>query len=191
MPSPMETEVESSTAMIRTTSPTERSGVLRNTVQNFTCRISSSYTFGLVSHAKQILAYLWAQTVLLAAATSIIFCRDKHVFVTTKHVLGRDKSMLWRQNYVCRDKSFARQTYFCRHKRQAHLCREERRVLSPQTRVCRDKTFVGYKPYLWKLLPMIDTSRPVGPHPGTSHVTPVTRHTSDRQEERGAERESV
>ena len=47
-------------------------------------------------------------------------CGDKRVFVTTKHVFCRDKSMLvlsW-QNYVCRDK---------------------RRVLSRQKRVCREK----------------------------------------------------
>ena len=78
---------------------------------------------------------------MAGAATSIIFvatkvllrqtriCRE-NVFVETKHVCCRDKSMLaerkllLRQNYVCRDKIF--------------LSRQK------QTRVCRDKhTFVA------------------------------------------------
>ena len=51
---------------------------------------------------------------LAGAATSIIFVatkllRDKHVFVTTKHVICRDKICLLRLNYysiICRDKKY-------------------------------------------------------------------------------------
>ena len=58
----------------------------------------------------------WSPLSLAGAATSIIFCRDKHVFATTKHVFCRDKSMfvatkrssnmiLSRQaSFVCRDR---------------------------------------------------------------------------------------
>ena len=55
------------------------------------------------------------------------FYRDKHVFVTTKHIFCRDKVF---KCYFCCDKSFVatntciniillRQTYFCRDKRRA------------------------------------------------------------------------
>ena len=78
---------------------------------------------------------------MAGAATGIIF-------LVTKHVFCRDKSMpaaikrLSRQNYVCRDKAFVTKLNFCCTKllsRQAHFCRDKRRVLSRETRVCRDK----------------------------------------------------
>ena len=82
-------------------------------------------------------------------------------------------SFLSRQKYACRDKTFratntclsqqicvstnilSRQNIFCRDKhnfvstkvlsRQAYFCCDKRRLLSRQTRVCRDKTFVAAK----------------------------------------------
>ena len=68
--------------------------------------------------------------------------RDKHVFVTTKHVFCRGKSMLVAtkllslQNYVCRDNTFV------------------------VTNICRDKhvfgTSIFLSRYLWQLPPMIE-----------------------------------
>ena len=108
MPSPMETEVESSTAMIRTTSPTERSGVLRNTVQHFTCRIPSSYTFGLASQTKQMLAYLWAQILSLAELPQVSFlsrqtcvCHDETRLLSQQKYACHDKIMLLATNICC------------------------------------------------------------------------------------------
>ena len=95
------------------------------------------------------------------------FCRDKHVFVATKHDFFRDKSMLAatkvlsRQNYDCiifvaTNTCLSRQTRVCRDKRmlaatkllsrQVYFCRDKTRLLSRQTRVCRDKhNFVATK----------------------------------------------
>ena len=64
------------------------------------------------------------------------FCRDKYVFVATKHVFYHDKSMLVttkhlsRQNYVCRDN---------------HVFVTTKVYLSRKARVCRDKSFVVTK----------------------------------------------
>ena len=69
---------------------------------------------------------IFSKLSLAGSAVSIIFvatkvCHDRHVFVATKPVFGRDKSMLAAtkllsgQNYVCR------QGYFCRDKRRV-LC---------------------------------------------------------------------
>ena len=57
------------------------------------------------------------------------FCRDKHVFC-------RDKSMLFKYFQYTSSKVLSRQAYFCRDKR---------RSLSQQTRVCFDKTFAATK----------------------------------------------
>ena len=94
------------------------------------------------------------------------FVATKNMFVTTnatKHFYFRDKSMiiatdtcLSRQNIICRDKTFVSTKIFYRDKhnfvatevfsRQAYFCRDKRRILSSQRRVCRDKeVFVATK----------------------------------------------
>ena len=63
------------------------------------------------------------------------FCRDKYVFVATKHVFCRDKSML------VATKLLSPQTRVCRHIFATiflYFCRDKRRV-------CCDKTFVATK----------------------------------------------
>ena len=62
----------------------------------------------------------------------LFFCRDKHLFVVTKK-----KRLLSRQKYVVTNKHVFVAT------KQAYFCRDKRRALSRQTRVCHDKTFVA------------------------------------------------
>ena len=93
---------------------------------------------------------------------SKLFCLDKHTFVTPKDVFCHDKHMFVTQKYACHDKtkifvvtSFVVAKIFCCDKHnsvatkllswQAYFCRGKRCVLSQQTRVCRDKTFVMTK----------------------------------------------
>ena len=89
---------------------------------------------------------------------SFNFCRDKHVFVSTKYFC-RNKSFVMtnKHNFVCLSKSHvSRDKMFVASNRilsqQAYFCRDKRRVLSwptiylsRQTRVCRDKAFVRTK----------------------------------------------
>ena len=62
-------------------------------------------------------------------------CLSRQIFVATKHFF-RDKL---KKN---RDKSFVATKVLSR---QAYFCRDKRRVLSWQARVCRDRTFVATK----------------------------------------------
>ena len=101
-----------------------------------------------------------AHTIIGGSCLKYNFRHDKHVFVATKHVSCRDKSMLvttkllsW-QNIFCHDKKYAccdkHDKYFVATKvlsQQAYFCRDKRCPLSQQTRicctlVCHDKTFV-------------------------------------------------
>ena len=97
-------------------------------------------------------------TIIGGSCIKYHFCRDIHVFVSTKHVFCRDKHV-----YICHDKIMvvvskllSRQIYTCLSRQT--FCREKhtffatkRRVLSRQTRVylsrqnhvCRFKTFVA------------------------------------------------
>ena len=95
---------------------------------------------------------------LAGAVTSIIFvatkvCRDKHVFVPTKHVFCRKKSTsfvatkvcLSRQNYVCHDKAFV-VTNICRDKHEFDKSFVSTRTRLSRQNFCHDKhTFVVTK----------------------------------------------
>ena len=66
-------------------------------------------------------------------------CRVKHVFVATKHVFCRDKSMLASRNVL------SHQPYFL--SRQIYACRDKRCALSRQTRVLsRQKLYLRQLP---------------------------------------------
>ena len=83
-------------------------------------------------------------------------CRDKQVFVTTKHVFCHNyffdaTKVLSRQQmcYVVTNTCLLRQKYSVATNiillRQAYFCRNKRRILSRKTRVCRNNFFVGTK----------------------------------------------
>ena len=65
--------------------------------------------------------YHWRKLPQVHCLSRQNLCRDKHVFVTTKHIFCRDESLLVAtkllslQNYVCCDKYLSWQT-FCRDK---------------------------------------------------------------------------
>ena len=88
---------------------------------------------------------------------------DKHVFVATKHVFCHDRNMLVTTKYFYCDKYLLKQKYVfvarklykyhsCRNKNVfvatnvillTYFCRDKTRILSRQTRVFRNKTFVA------------------------------------------------
>ena len=78
--------------------------------------------------------YITLQSIIGRSCHEYNFCRNKHVFVTTKYVFCRDKSMLAtttklsQQNYVCHEKIFLLRQNFCHDK-----------YLSQKTYVCHDK----------------------------------------------------
>ena len=89
-----------------------------------------------------LLSLAGAATSIIFFATNIIlsrqkscfvetkyFCHDKHNFVTTNIVLSRPKDVFCHDKHVCRDKHAFVAT----------------KVLSRQTRVCRNKSFVATK----------------------------------------------
>ena len=84
--------------------------------------------------------YYWRELPQVLFLSRQKFCRYKHVFVETKHVFCRDKSMLAvtkllsRQNHVCRDKICLSRQAYC------FIMFHFTRVLSQQTRVCRDRS---------------------------------------------------
>ena len=104
------------------------------------------------------------------------FCRDRHVFVATKHVL-------WRQKCVCRDKSFvAKKEEVCRDKilkkqkqktknichdkylsRQNYVCMllYKTRLLWRQKYACLDKSFVATNTCFILVAPADDRERNV------------------------------
>ena len=76
---------------------------------------------------------------LAEAATSIIFCRNKHVFVGTKNVFCRDKSTL------AATKPFSRQSYVMTKVLSPQIFVLTNTCL-PRQKFCRDKrTFVATK----------------------------------------------
>ena len=115
----------------------------------------------------------------------VSFCRDKHVFVTTKYVFCRNKSMLVATNIILSRQVLSRQTYFCHDKLtfvatntcsfdksmlvatknlsqvllQTFCC--DKHVFVATERFCCDKhNFVATKvlsrqAYLWQLPPVI------------------------------------
>ena len=80
---------------------------------------------------------------LAGAATSIIFVATKHVFVATKHVFCRDKS-IFVDRFCCEKIMFVATKGLSREKKQGGGGRTNT-ILSRQTRVCRNKTFVAAK----------------------------------------------
>jgi len=85
--------------------------------------------------------YHWRELPQVLFLLRQMFCRDKHVFVTTKHVFGRDESMLvatkLRINVKTLRKTFVATSIFL--SRQRRFCHDKTRLLSQQTRFCRDK----------------------------------------------------
>ena len=88
--------------------------------------------------------YYWQEQPQVSFLSWQKFCCNKHMLVT-KHVFCHNKSMLvatkllsW-QHYVCHNKHLSRQAYFSCDKR----C-----VLSWQTCVCWNKTFVVTKVFV-------------------------------------------
>ena len=79
--------------------------------------------------------------------TSILFfcrqksCRDKHVFVATKHVFCRDKSMLVRQNvcFICLLLSQRDKTSFV----ETNTCLSRQKYFVATNIICYDKCFVA------------------------------------------------
>ena len=127
------------------------------------CNCSTSLKAGLARHSCIIgghchkYHFCCNKTCLLLkqkyACHEAYFCRDKHMFVATKHVFWRDKSMLvmtklllHMTNTFCQDKSCSKHTFvmtkdvFCHDKQNTQ-----------QTYMCLSRQ----KLYLWQLLPMI------------------------------------
>ena len=87
---------------------------------------------------------------LAGAATSIIFVETKHVYCRDKSMLAATKLCLSQQACFCRDKYLSRQKYVCDTclSRQIFLvtkvCLSRQKYLSRPKYVCRDKhTFVA------------------------------------------------
>ena len=78
-------------------------------------------------------------------------CHDKNMLVMTNMFVVTDMCLLWQ--YVCRNEhnfvATSNEHNFVTTNiillQQAYFCHEKRHVLSWQTRVCRDKTFVATK----------------------------------------------
>ena len=97
----------------------------------------------LLRSLKQPAAYHWRELPQVSFLSRQKFWRDKHMFDATKHVFCHDKSMFFRDKYI-----FVATKHFSKVlSRQAYFCRDTRRVLPQQTRVCR---FVAAKWYLWR-----------------------------------------
>ena len=84
------------------------------------------------------------------------FCRDKHVFVATKHVFCRNRSMLVvkkllsQQTYFCHDKTFVA-TNICHDKhfvatkvllRQAYFCCNKHMFVTTKHNFCHNKSML-------------------------------------------------
>ena len=73
----------------------------------------------------------------MGAATSIIFCRDKHTFVATKDVFCRDKHVFMFVAFY--DIMFVASNICC----DKNCCDKSMFLLSRQAYFCRDKTLVA------------------------------------------------
>ena len=114
--------------------------------------------------ATSFFVFVFISTNVLSRETRV--CRDKHVYITTKHVFCRDKSMLVatklhdkimfvmtkrlsRQTFVfVSTKDVSRQAYFCRNKRRVCVFRNKSmlvatKALSRQTRICCNKNILS------------------------------------------------
>ena len=110
--------------------------------------------------------YHWGELPQVPFLSRQKFCRDKHVFVATKHVCVPRK-YLSRQAYFCRDKKrvcrdksklvvtklLSRQKYICirTHTQKDVFCRDK---LVFVANFCRNTCLSRQKVYLWQIQPM-------------------------------------
>ena len=100
-----------------------------------------------VNNLRDARLYRWLELPQVSFLSRQIFCRNKHVFVETKHVFCRDKSMhvSTKHVFVATNIILSRQAYFCRDKH-----------VFVATKVCLRLS--RQKLYLWQLPSLIRLS---------------------------------
>ena len=109
-----------------------------------TCTLEQQLYVLQLRRKRPAVSYHWLPQVSFSSRQK--FCRDKHVFVTTKHIFCRDKSMLVatkllsRQIYVTTNIILSRER-FCLEKRTFFATKDV--FCRDRTCVCRDKSMLA------------------------------------------------